>query len=513
MNNKGLLPKLVFFASFFLLWGLAVSVAFNSISFDLGNPWFSWLWLAGFAFLMFNVVYMFLTSVLYLLLRPQPLKEVYVPVIPKTAIIYPVKNETVGMLERISYTFTNNALPGLDLWILSDSDSEYLEGEYALMWKLRQRFGEHKIHYRHRQQPVERKQGNVLSWLVEHLDYQYVFICDADSMAPRGTVLKLIKKAEHPDNRDIALFQTFIQITHARTLFAKVQGLGARLSQELYFKTYQTLFGRQISFGHLCLIRTSDFIQLRIPKGILSHDIWDTAYLDVAGKRVAFCHDVITWDECPNNYLESQARDRRWVRGTLQSWPLVFMRRLSAAMRFYVFYGIYMYVSNIVLFCWTLLNAFLAAPQFAHLLIFKSNNTLFFSPFMRKELLICLVATLLIVYLHKMVLLRCVKAGDILAELFFSTLISLNNVFYQTVNILVLPFKKMSWHPMKKDPHHVVGLKEVIFRLWPTTLLGSLAILYGLKNDSTWLIISLPLLLSFTFCIPVAYWTGQQVQE
>ncbi len=510
MNNKGLLLRRLFFTAFALLWATATYVAVDAIAFEISHPWVSLLWIAGFSFLIFNVIYMFLTSFFYLILRPKPLKEAYVHPVPKTAIIYPVKNETFGMLERISYTFVNNALPGTDLWVLSDSGPEYLKDEEELIGDLRRRFGESKIHYRHRQMPTERKQGNVLSWLSEHLDYQYVFICDADSMAPRGTVLKLIRKAEHPENRDIAVFQTFIQITHAKTRFANIQALGARLSQELYFKTYQALFGRQISFGHLCLIRTSDFIKIRMPRGVLSHDIWDTVYLDAMGKRVAFCHDVITWDESPNNYLEAQARDRRWAKGTLQAWPLVFKRGISFPMRFYVFYGIYMYLSHMILFLWTILNAFLADPRFGDLVIFKSNNTLLVSPFARKELLICLVITLLTVYGHKFVLLRYARLGDILKELFFSTIISLNNVFYQTVAILTIPFQKIVWNPMKKDPSSSVRLKDVVVRLWPTTLLGSIALFYGLKNTNAWLILSLPLLISFTCSIPITYWTGQQ---
>lgn len=288
MNKHASLPKYLFFAAFLALWALAIHVAVDAIALELSHPWFSWLWIAGFSFLIFNIIYMFLTSVFYLALRPKPLKEVYVKTIPKTAIVYPIKNEAFGLLERISYTFANNALPGVDLWVLSDSDFEYLDAENELLQALRRRFGDHRIHYRHREIPLERKQGNVLTWLFGHLEYQYIFICDADSMAPRGSLLKLIRKAEHPENKDIGLFQTFIQVTHAKTFFAKMQAVGARLSQELYFKTYQTLFGRQISFGHLCLIRTEDFIKLRIPKGILSHDIWDTVYLDAMGKKVVF---------------------------------------------------------------------------------------------------------------------------------------------------------------------------------------------------------------------------------
>ncbi len=124
--------------------------------------------------------------------------------------------------------------------------------------------------------------------------------------------------------------------------------------------------------------------------------------------------------------------------------------------------------------------------------------------------MICLMVTGLIVYGHKFVLLKSAKLSDILADIFFSTLISLNNVYYQTVGILMLPFQKMSWKPMKKDPMSTVSFKAVLARLWPTTLLGSLAIVYGCQSANAWLLISLPLLISFTLSIPVTYWSGQQ---
>jgi membrane glycosyltransferase len=332
-------------------------------------------------------------------------------------------------------------------------------------------------------------------------------------MAPKGTLLKLIRKAEHPENRQVSLFQTFIKITHAKTRFAKIQSIGARLSQELYFRTLQGVFNRQISFGHLCLIRSQDFIRIKIPKGILSHDIWDTTYLDLMGKRIAFCHDVKSWDEAPANYLEARARDKRWAKGTLQSWPLIFKPGVSLETRLFVFYGIYVYWSHLILLFWLILNAVLADTSREPLLFFKSNNTLFFSPFMRQELLIGLLLTLVVIYGHKFVLLKRFKLKDIVVEIIFSTLISLNNIYYQTIDILTLPFEGLVWKPMKKDPFSTVTLKQVAENLWPTTAIGFLGLYYGVNLESGWIWLSFPLLISFALSIPVVYWTARPARS
>jgi membrane glycosyltransferase len=498
-----------YFILLFILWLMATLGICSTITLALSHHGIAGLWVAGFSFLIFNVLYMFLTSVFYLAAKHRVLPESYVPYIPKTAIVYPLKNESAAVLERIAYTFANNRLPDVDLWVLSDSDPGYLAGEEQMVMELKKRFGEHKIRYRHRPVPFERKQGNILSWLTEHPYYKYFFVCDADSMAPRGTLLKLIKKAEHPENADVALFQSFINITHAKTHYAKIQAIGARLAQELFFKTYQNLFGRQISFGHLCLIRACDFIRIRIPKGILSHDIWDTAALDQLGKRIVFCPDVVTWDEAPPNFVEARKRDKRWARGTLQSWPLLFKRGLTPATRFFVFYGIYVYLAHPVLLGWLILNAFLVNHRFSHLLIFKPNNNFVFSPYMSRELLAGLLLTIAVIYGHKFVTLRCFKAKEIVREIVFSTLLSLNNIFYQTIDILCLPFEGLSWKPTKKDPFTRLSLLQTAKGFWPTTLLGLMGLSYGLYLFNSWTILSLPLLLSFALSIPVVYWTAQ----
>ncbi len=503
----------VYFSLFFGLWGWSAWLAYDAFALGMSNQWIAWAWLTGYSFLIMNVVYIFLTALSYLVVKPSPLAETYVSYIPKTAIIYPVKNEDIGMFERISFTLENNNLPGVHLWILSDSDSNFLESEHALIQKLREQFGKDKIYYRHREHPSERKQGNVLSWLVENLYYKYFFVCDADSMAPKGTLLKLIKKAEHPDNANVSLFQTFIKITHAKTRYSKLQSIGSRLSQELYFKTYQQVFGTTISFGHLCLIRSKDFAKIKIPKGILSHDIWDTAYLDRMGKKLAFCHDVKTWDEAPANYLEEKVRAKRWAKGTLQSWPLLFKKGISFSMKFYVFYGIYVYISHLVLLGWFILNLLLGFETNAQWLFLKSNNKLFISPFMRQELLIGLLLTLGVIYLHRFVLLKRAKFKDIFTDIVFSTLISLNNIYYLSLDLILFPFEGLSWNPMKKNPFSKISLKQVIKTMWPTTIIGIIGLYYGCQHTGLALWISMPLLLSFSFSIPVVYWTSQPLSK
>ena len=215
----------------------------------------SFLWVAGFGFLFFNVAYQFILCLCHLLIKKLPvLKEAYVDHFPRVALVYPVRNETHGLFERVGYSFSRNKLPNVDLWILSDSAEGFEQYEREVVERL-QRQHPGRVFYRRRKEPVERKQGNIAEFLHAHPEYPLLYICDADGMVPKGTLLKLLKKALHPENRDIAIFQAFVRIAHAATWYARLEKIGADLSQRFSFTAFQAVFGRTISFGHHHLAR------------------------------------------------------------------------------------------------------------------------------------------------------------------------------------------------------------------------------------------------------------------
>ena len=325
--------------------------------------------------------------------------------------------------------------------------------------------------------------------------------------------MKLLRKAEHPENRDIAIFQSSIRIAHAKTWYARFERIGTRFAQRLNFTAYQAIFGRSISFGHHHLARSVALCKIKLPKGLLSHDNWDSAILDRMGYRVAFCPDVYTLDEAPSNFLEARARSRRWAQGTLQGIPLIFMPRITTASRFLAFYGIYLYFSDLVFFFWVILGVMAHSLPTGELIHFQIDS-IWLGLFTNSLLKWVLVFSIFVVFFHKLPILRNFKdTREYLYELFVSTLLTLNNFIYAPLDLLSLPLRKVSWIPMAKDPFVKACLKNTAKKLWLGTAFGMFGLYFCLHQTPYFIWQATPILASLIGSIPFAYFTARPVPE
>lgn len=467
-------------------------------------------WLAGFGFLFLNVAYLFVLSISHLFLKTSLLKEAYIKIFPKIALVYPVRNEKHGLYERINFSLEGNKLPNLDLWILSDSDSAYEAEEQKLVSRLREKYAD-RVHYRRREVPVERKQGNLKEFLHSHQEYTYIYVADADGMVPKGVILKLLRKAEHSKNLDIVIFQCFIKIAHARTWYAHFERIGTNLAQRFNFIGIQALLERSISFGHHHLARTHLLRNLRLPPNLLSHDNWDTALLDEMGYRVAICPDVCAFDEAPSNYLEARERAARWAQGTLQGWPLIFRKKISLASRFLAAYGIYLYLADIVFFFWVILGM-LSHSELTGELIHFEIDSIWHGFYANSVLNGTLLFSMAVVFFHKITILRSWRdLRDALYEILISTLITLNNFIYAPLDALSIPLKKLQWIPMKKDPLAEVSLKRVASKLWIGTVFGLAGIYFCTRYTPYFVWQATLILISLSLSIPAVYLSAERV--
>lgn len=500
--------SILFLSSLIFLTALGVFLVGRELLIQEGEI-FPWLWLLGFAFLYMNIVYLFLISIASLFIKNRNFPEIYIKYFPKTALCYFLRNEDTRLVyERMDSTLLGNRLPNLDFWILSDSDPEHESHELELLGRLRNKYG-NRIYYRRRHEPYERKQGNIREFVESHPEYEFLYMCDADSHVPKGTVLKLLKKAAHLENQDIAIFQTFIKTRNAKTYYARFEGIAQETSQRLYFKTLQAIFGQSISFGHQCLAKRELLQRIHLPKGLLSHDNWDTALLDKMGYRVVFCKDVTTFDEVPANYVEARRRESRWSHGTLQGFPILFMKDLNPAVRFLTFYGIYCYLAQPIFLAWVFLG-FLSQSYFTGALLSFRTDSVFFGRFINEGVYIMLLASLGVIFFHKLVIVKTWEGFKNFAyELFFSIFIYSGNFFYATLDLLSLPFKKLVWHPMKKNPFEKLELKQAVKVLLPGTVVGLLGIWYLLAGTPFPKLSSMPILLSLGLGIPIAYFSSK----
>lgn len=463
------------------------------------------IWFLGFAFLAFNTAYLFTVSIMSLIVPTGHCPEREDGRKQAVSVIYPVRNEKHFLKERIDFTLSGNVSEITDLWILSDSDDPACVAyEEEITGKLREKYGG-IVKYRRREKPAGRKQGNIREWLKRHAACDYFYVCDADSTVPEGVVGRLVNKARHAANSDVAIFQAKIRIVNAKTYFARLHGLGAEISQRLYFTLHQSLFSRQISFGHNCLVRTEAFKRLRSFNHVLSHDIWETCALGAAGWRTVFCPDVSANDEAPANYLVQRGRDFRWARGTLESWPLLFARGVRFTDRYYVFLGIYSYVSQFVFLVWIVTGTLAILPGVGVFLPFLTN----FSGngiYVNRSMVNLLLFTLAVVFFHKFSVSRSLRDMALcLEEMVCSTLVSLNNVLYQSFDMIRMFGSGKSWRPVSKNPYGCLSLAEAARVLWPGTVIGVLTV-YALHRGLpySWIIL-LPVLVSLIFSVPVVF--------
>jgi len=509
VRNPYMVRSLVFLGSLVGGTALIITFCFYFIVWEQGNLVYPAIWLACFAFLTFDLVANVVCSFWYLFTRSVVFPQVVLEKFPTCAILYPVRNEDFGLYERIEYTFANNNLDNTTLFFLSDSSSEFFAYESDVVRKLRNTFGDDRIVYCHRRNPENAKPGNIQNWLNRyHRQFEYFFVCDADSIIPKNVLSRLLCKAEHPANKNIGIFQSKMRVAHAKTIFSKHQSLGVYISQQLYTDVKQRIFGCALSYGHNNLIRTAAFRHITVPKEAMSHDIWDMALLSQKGYRTVFCSDVSAYEEVPSNYVEMRRRDRRWIKGNFQSLLLLKERRMSLGAYMYVLYGGFMYLCQPVFLFWIIFSLMGNSTLFGKYLVFKPIMGIGAVPLYFETYHFAIII-LAFVYFHKFVICRSFRdAGRVLEEIVLSTLITLNNIVYHTGDLISIIFRSVAWVPMNKDPFQGLSLWHAVLHMWPSTVVGSVLLLFVINFYSHMSIFMLPIITAFCLSIPVVYVTA-----
>lgn len=458
------------------------------------------LWLFFYCYLIINVAYVFTATFYITFTRHTPLPDRFLDEVPPTAMIYFIRGESCGLYERMAYTFQCNFLSNVDLWIVSgEAKQKFLDYETDVLRRLQNRFGASRVKYLHSDDPGKRKREMMDLWLSRYSkNYEYFIPCDADSLLPENTALKLLRKGQHPKNHDIAVFQTKIVPANTQTYYSRIQALGAEVLGDKWGKMEQTILGRVLSFGHNCLVRCRPFAELRIPDNVLSHDIWDTAYLDRMGQRTVFCVDITTYEEIPANFVEEARRNARWCFGNLESARLLREKGISLSTKFFVFFGVHRYISELVLLVWAMAGIWISR------LTFWGEAVLFN---LALELVI-----MGIIFLHRFTWCRSLKHVQFtFIQVLFSTFVGLNHLFYTSLAVIMFPFKKSQWVPMKKNPYESTDLAFLVRSLWPSTVFGLLCVWISIRYARYWGILSSPMIISFIFGIPFVYFTSKLV--
>ena len=168
-------------------------------------------------------------------------------------------------------------------------------------------------------------------------------------------------------------------------------------------------------------------------------------------------------------------------------------------MKFNVFYGLHLYISQLVLLFWVISGIWISKFE-------VWGSTLKLSVYLQ-------LITMGILFLHKFTWCRGLReAKNVMVEIVFNTFIGLNNLFYVSVALLSAPFGELRWVPMKKNPYGSVDLPSLVRNLWASTLFGFLGILVGMVYAPRWAILSSPILISFSLGIPFVYLSSKVVK-
>lgn len=258
---------------------------------------------------------------------------------PAVALLYVTYND--AMPDIISQ-LKNQCYKNYDIFVLDDSTNrEYIKSIDDSGFKILRRKNRNGF-----------KAGSLNNWLSLYGNkYKYFVIADSDSVFERDFIENMVKYAEHPSNKNIAIFQSKILPWNTENSFSKIVSTMTPLA--MYFsEKLGNDCGTIISWGHNNLHRTE---MIRNIGGFDEKFIAEDYATGIkAIKRGYECKivNVTSYDAVPETIQSYAKRYIRWAKQTLQLLQLD-----TAGVPFYtrlhVFMAIYTYVIWIIYFMGT----------------------------------------------------------------------------------------------------------------------------------------------------------------
>lgn len=244
---------------------------------------------------------------------------------PRVALLYLTCNDfcaaALASLARESY---ENA----DLFMLDDGDRSFTD-----------RYLPAGAAHLRRETRRGAKAGNLNDWLRSFsAKYDYVLICDADTILAKGTVDEMLRYAEHPQNADIAIFDTLITPWNHHSPLCSAQEVEAYLRHEIQLRLESRL-DVGLCAGHNMLVRVPALLEVGgFAEDFTAEDYATAVRLRGTGRWRCTCLPIFTYERCPPSVKTWVRRERRWTTQTLQllkiemgaSSPDVYFRLIRA---------------------------------------------------------------------------------------------------------------------------------------------------------------------------------------
>jgi cellulose synthase/poly-beta-1,6-N-acetylglucosamine synthase-like glycosyltransferase len=168
------------------------------------------------------------------------------------------------------------------------------------------------------------KAGNINHWMSAHgSEYRYVIVLDSDSVLPVDFVSDMVAHAEHPANRNIALFDSLILPWNEENEFVRIQAVAARLICRRRLRVENNL-ETTLSMGHNTLLRTEAIQGLGgIPEAWSAEDQATSLELYRTGQWRCATVPVQSYERLPSNLAEYARRKARYAFQTCQLMTMV----------------------------------------------------------------------------------------------------------------------------------------------------------------------------------------------
>ena len=335
-------------ATCFLICFLILLVALNVV---VGVFWIGWLNpIRALQFIILQAINIGvaygLTELLFsLLLSREDLPHlVKLRSTPSVALLYTVCDD--AMLEALR-RLGNQSYKHHDVFVLDDSSQPHYR---ALV-------DEAGFRVLRRDSRKGFKAGNLNNWLAKYgAEYQYFVVVDSDSILDDDFIIQMLKYAEHPANRDIAIFQSKIRVWNLDSSFARAIAAWYPLWY-YWIDKLANRCGMALSWGHNCLYRTAMIRGIGgFEEEFIAEDYATALTLLRRGYECRFV-DTISYEAVPTSMHSYTRRAVRWARQTLQLFRadmtgVPFINRLHIFMNAYSFAIWLLYIPGMFLAVW-----------------------------------------------------------------------------------------------------------------------------------------------------------------
>lgn len=308
-GNKEYVFKQKRVKAFFILSTLVIFVTLNIFVGVFLVNWKSITSLIQFAiFQMLNlgVAYGLTEFVISQIIIPKELSTLSkITKFPKVALLYVTCDDVLPeAIERLK----NQEYPNYDIFVLDDSKDDKNKN-------IIDAFGYCVVR---RNSSYGFKAGNLNNWINKWgKTYPYFVILDSDSIIPDDFITTLIKYAMHPGNKDVAIFQSKIDVWNQDNHFVKTL---SKLTPLWVFPTIRlgNTCDTILSWGHNNLCRTKHLIDIGgFDEKFIAEDYATSTKLIQKGYKIRFVN-YLSYEAFPPTPKVYLSRSRRWAKQNIQ---------------------------------------------------------------------------------------------------------------------------------------------------------------------------------------------------